>query len=784
LPYNLENLHWREFEVLIAYYLKEKVGEGVWASVGSKDKGRDAEFHGIANEFPSKTNPFRGDWIFQVKHRTTKSETVREVQKELLRSLKKELEKIFKKYKFCCDHYVYVTNLNVTNDFRTLATKAFDGFFTGGSAKRLAGPKPTLSVIDYKDLEPYIAANEFVRRAFPALLTFTDLESVFLKREDTKNKGYIRAARRSIDKFVSTHHYSASVKLLADSHLLMLVGDPKSGKTSIVEALAVAFIEAGQCKPYFIRTADEFVSVAAYLQEGERALFICDDIFGQHELEAGKLEDWTNYFQSVMGLVDENHRFVFTTRKYIYEQFANRSGLRAFFPDEADPSRYVIKLSSLKSDEREQILEKHLEHSDLPAAVIAATLRLEDQILGCEDFSPEVIRSLVSLLKGKDTSEVGSIVLAHISHPNQYLYDFFDRITRDKQLLLISVAVAPTKDTTKVESRFLEVLDDCHMPPSGRFEAFIDELDGSIIKKRDYSESSELEYYHPSMYDVIVAICGKDQYYRHLMLRHVNLELLWLLTLRESSPKPNAIEIDPNDFVQLTQGLDSLLTKEATLKDAATVLQWITGSLNIDLAYRISFVQMVNQLKIRTRSGLTTMEFYLSHINEPLEHWTNLFEKMQGIPGRVDLTYKECLKDLHKSTSMANYWRLLFAIEALSPGFIKQQIDPADRERLIRQLTRRVEGLRLGLNFRDGRPKTSETWLSTFYQINELIGKMKKSQEGREIVDGYLLSDWNTVKLHCDFAKHRHSGMVKSGYWKSGPTTKGLALNRLSDSLL
>jgi hypothetical protein len=68
--------------------------------------------------------------------------------------------------------------------------------------------------------------------------------------------------------------------------------------------------------------------------------------------------------------------------------------------------------------------------------------------------------------------------------------------------------------------------------------------------------------------------------------------------------------------------------------------------------------------------------------------------------------------------------------------------------------------------------------------MNEFIGTMKKSREGREIIEGHLLSDWDTVKRHCDFAKHRHAGMVKVGHWSGNPTTKGLALNRLSDSLL
>lgn len=104
----------------------------------------------------------------------------------------------------------------------------------------------------------------------------------------------------------------------------MLVGDPKSGKISIVEALAVTSLEEGRYRPYFVRTTDELFAFISYLPSNEGALFICDDIFGKHELDESNLDDWTNYFKSVTGLIDDNHRFVFSTRKYIYEQFANR----------------------------------------------------------------------------------------------------------------------------------------------------------------------------------------------------------------------------------------------------------------------------------------------------------------------------------------------------------------------------------------------------------------------------------------------------------------------------
>jgi hypothetical protein len=54
--------------------------------------------------------------------------------------------------------------------------------------------------------------------------------------------------------------------------------------------------------------------VDAYLPPNEKALFICDDIFGQYDLDAEKLTEWTEYFKSVMGNIAENRRFVFTTR--------------------------------------------------------------------------------------------------------------------------------------------------------------------------------------------------------------------------------------------------------------------------------------------------------------------------------------------------------------------------------------------------------------------------------------------------------------------------------------
>jgi hypothetical protein len=757
------------------------IGAGAWSFDGSKDFGRDAEFKGTANEYPSKTSPWEGNWIFQIKHRTTQSTTSLQVEQELLRSLTKELKKIFVKHRFKCANYIYISNLNVSNTFRPQAATVFSDFFKSSFPKR---SKPNFAVIEYKDLEPYIEKNAFLKRAFPSLLTFADLENAFLEKEETKNKGYLRSASKGMRRFVSTLHYSSCVDILANSHFLMLVGDPKSGKTTIVEALALAFLEEGGFKPYFIRNTDEFFAITAYLPPNESALFICDDMFGKHELETAKLTDWTDYFQSVLGSVDEHHRFVFTTRKYIYQEFARKSGLGALFPGESDPNRFIIKLAALKKDEREQILEKHLEQSDLPSTKINQALLAKEEILSCADFSPEVIRSLVAILKAKSLEEAPRAISDHVSQPNKYLYDFFDEISDDKQLLLVSVAVAPKKDTNKVESRFIRLLRECGMTPEVRFAVFIEELDGSIVKKLDYVDSSEVDYYHPSMYDVMVGIFGNDLHYRSLMLKNVNLDLLWLLTLQASSKRPNAIKLDTNDFAGLNSGLQQFLIEDAALREAAAVLQWITSSLNNDSLLNLTFRPWVSEVNSVVSSALRTNEFFDFRVAEPLEQWVNLFERWRNIP-TGDLPYKEKLRDLHRLNSAAKYYRLMFALESVSPGLISKEKESARLDQFVNRLSKSVRGLRLGLNILPGgKLDTDEDWLATFFVINDLINHMKRSAAGREIFNGYLLEHWDKIRRHSDTARNRHFGMVKVGHWKSTPSIKGIGSNKLWDTVL
>lgn len=427
----------------------------------------------------------------------------------------------------------------------------------------------------------------------------------------------------------------------------------------------------------------------------------------------------------------------------------------------------MIKVSHLTKDEHEQILEKHLTTSDLASETIRTTLSAKEQILACKDFSPEVIRSLVSLLRTSKTAvEVLATISGHLEHPDKYVYDFFNQITPDKRLLLLSVAVSQTSDAESVEKSFLSLLRECNQQPSVIFQTFIDELDGSIIKRIEYLESTEIDYYHPSMFDVILGICDRDKHYRALILKHLNFDLLWVLTRRGTSDQLSRIRVRADDFEELLLGLDALLATESSLARLTRVLRWVEA-LSVDLSYNISLLGEVARVKQILRSRITSPEFYASHVTEPIQHWINLLNKWQAISG--GLRYNEQLELLHRNYSATSYWQLVFLLEHLNSGFIETHIDGSTFGCFVGKLTKTVRNLRLSLNIRDGKPKTHEDWLPLFYEVEGLISKMKRSARGKRIIEDSLLDDWNRLKLSIDFARNRHLGMVKSGYWKTIP---------------
>lgn len=110
MKYPLENLTDTGFEILVALICSEILGTGTIIFSDGKDGGRDAEFKGAANNFPSKANPWNGKIIIQAKltHRTNASCSESDFQSILKTSVIPAINKL--KIENKIDFYLLFTN--------------------------------------------------------------------------------------------------------------------------------------------------------------------------------------------------------------------------------------------------------------------------------------------------------------------------------------------------------------------------------------------------------------------------------------------------------------------------------------------------------------------------------------------------------------------------------------------------------------------------------------------------------------------------------------------------
>ena len=120
MKYNLNDLHWQEFEVLSFKILQIIDAQDVQFLEGGNDKGRDVVYEGTSKYNDS----YSGKWIFQIKHKSkmTKDE---EITSTLVHDLKYELKKVFVTNRLKYDNYILVTNKTINGTYSIFFTKYF-----------------------------------------------------------------------------------------------------------------------------------------------------------------------------------------------------------------------------------------------------------------------------------------------------------------------------------------------------------------------------------------------------------------------------------------------------------------------------------------------------------------------------------------------------------------------------------------------------------------------------------------------------------------------------------
>jgi len=173
--YNLNALGEQEFEHLCQALIQEIIGSGAKIYGMGADGAREATFQGKA-PFPSQTEQWDGNWIFQAKFHDELKIGPREARRQLLSDLKNELSKVVEKHEYNCNNYILMTNVSLT----PVAQKGLKDSIDEVVIPRYVSKIKHIQVLGGEEICRFLDANPKIRQTYSHFLVSGDIIAYLL----------------------------------------------------------------------------------------------------------------------------------------------------------------------------------------------------------------------------------------------------------------------------------------------------------------------------------------------------------------------------------------------------------------------------------------------------------------------------------------------------------------------------------------------------------------------------------------------------------------------------
>jgi len=791
MKYNLDDLHWQEFEVLAFKILQILIAQDVQFIEGGNDKGRDIVYDGKSNFNTS----YSGKWIFQVKHKS-KLNIEAELASTLAQDLKFELKKVFVANKLEYENYILVTNKTISGSLFDQLHEIFLEFKADNQVEC-----EHFSIISYRHIETCIDNSDNLKWSYPNIINHPDflllLKGAINFNLENRRRGWLNSINKQREKFVYTQFFQKANDKLSDYPAIILSGPPKSGKTFNAEILALDFAVFRNYQPILIDDPEEIESA---FEIERKQIFVCDDAFGKYGLSY-KSEEWFIKLDRIFNLADESHLFIFTSREYIFRAFINfgNDSAKSFL------EKIIVESHNYSSQEKLAILKRYTTNSNISDYDKESILNSETIISVHKNFSPETIRAFFSNVREQKRNEQLNELMAHLDKPDSYLSKVFFNLPTVKQAALLSVLCAIKNDETSIHKVFALICQDLNISAILNTVLEFDELDDSILRILRSEVIEEISFYHPSMQEFITRqlISNKSEKLREVVLKNLNNDLLSLSLMKSTgksvlqSSTDDKIKLQINDVEKIKLGFTRLLSNsEVSLYQVASIFKWFKSETHtIELKmFDIPFFKEAKDLVVQLSTCVSSDNFYYNHKNESSAAWSYLFFMIKntlifyniGIDGH-NFKYIETLLNEKKKEKF--YWMLVFRIlKFTDDDFIMTTVGKVWLNDFYSQLKNDMYALGyeiFGHDFPDFKEyiekrqnkeitekvkdKPNKTWYPRFLNVKErmdVLKEVKGSNIGNTLIEK-LSTAYEELVKQSGFAKNRHGFNLKQGWWKS-----------------
>lgn len=475
-PYPLHRLGWKAFQDLCVAVAEECLKRPVQTFLPTNDAGRDGAFVGSWDG----DEPFSGSSTIQCKF------TSKEGVNLSLSMLSEELDKAKAlAANGLADDYVLMTNHTVSGASEVAIKKAFESAGVG-----------TCRVFHGNWVSDQIRSSPRLRMLVPRLYGLGDLSDLLDARAYAQTQLILSEMGDSLQKLVVTGAHRKSVKAVSDHNLVLLLGSPAAGKSTIGASLAIGAADNWQCSTIKSTSPDH---LQLHINPSEPQFFWIDDAWGTTQFQTNRIEAWNQVFPLMHGAMKKGTKFLITSRDYIWNEAKKHLKLHAL--PILNKSQVVINVHELTVEEKARILYNHVKFGDQNEEFIEAVKPFLPDLARRHDFLPESARRLGNkfFTGGLTLSKNG--VTAFFKEPKMFLQETIETLAPPAKAAIALVFLNGGKIRSPVPTEELESAVSAFGVPAATLRDHLESLNGSILLLAEDEEGPYWTYKHPTVSD-------------------------------------------------------------------------------------------------------------------------------------------------------------------------------------------------------------------------------------------------------------------------------------------
>lgn len=597
----LHRLGWRAFQDLCIALSEERLNRPIQSFLPSNDAGRDGAFVGHWDDKSSA-----GDSTIQCKF-TSKVEA-----NLTLSMLSDELPKAAALAKRgLADDYIILTNHSITGASELKIRAAFEQ--AGVGKCRVFGKEWIAQRID---------ASPRLRMMVPRLYGLADLAAIIQDERAHKQAQMILTEMGdNMRTFVVTDAYRRSERAISKHGVVVLLGSPAAGKSTIGASLALGAADIWKAK--VLKAVSPEALEPRLDPDGGQFVWI-DDAWGSTQYQRDRTERWHQLFPHMQAALKKGTKFLITSRDYIWRT-AIRELKTSSFPA-LNSSQVIIYTEKLTEAEKAQMLYNHIKFGNQPREFRRWIKPILPDLARRTDFLPESARRLGDTFFTAHIGRSEPTVHRFFERPKEFLEQTISNLAADSRAAIALVFLNGGHVRSPVSNGLLKLPADSFGVEVAAVKEQLSALNGSLLQLAEDNEGPYWTYRHPTVNDAFASYVAKDPELIELYLAGAKPETIVREIVCAGVKVSGAAVVVPNSLH------DILFDRIAPLP-ASTLRSFISYRSNATFTKRLicgrtdiwSYISLLNPL-----GDDPDIRFFLKVFEQGLasEDWRQIFVRM------------------------------------------------------------------------------------------------------------------------------------------------------------